>query len=145
MTTPALDDISVDDLLADLDKDLGNRSGQNKKKSSAPRKPQPWNEPVTFQQQWFPHSVTLVVRRQQCACGCEAESVEGLFITEQHPNGPMRDTRVDPKVGIPQAYVIKPRTIKQLLEQVPFCPACFNASVILTQPLPQEELHVPGL
>lgn len=135
-TADDLDDLA--DFLAELNRDL--RAATPPKKSG-PRK-------VTFAdvvvpQQWFPAGVTLIVNTQRCRCGCEAQSVEGLFLTDQHRNGALRETRHSPREPIPDEYLSKARTIKEVTQAIDMCPACFHAAAILTSPA--AEPNIPEL
>lgn len=124
-TPEEFDDLA--DFMADLDKDLKKQPANGRRQ---PAKKISWAEP-DFVQQWYPAGITLVVNTQICKCGCCAQSVEGLFATDMHRNGATREQRIETGV-IPETHLGKPRTIKEMLQHIDVCPACFNAAAIIT-------------
>lgn len=117
-------DDNLDDFMAELDRDLKRPAA----KKSPVKRVESWNNLPQVQVQWHPHSVALVVTTQRCACGCEAQSVTGLFLEDMTRNGASRQRRIE-KEAIPPEYLALPRTLKEQVEQISVCPACFNPSV----------------
>lgn len=122
----------LDSFMAELDQDL-KRAAAKAKAEKPKARLEPWNNLPQVQVVWHPHAIVLVLSTQRCACGCEAQSVTGLFLEDATKNGAFRQRRIE-HAAIPPEYASKPRTIKESVEQIPVCPACFNASVSTFNP-----------
>lgn len=119
-TEPDLDMSDLDDFMSELDRDL-------KKASKAKKAPNgtSYSAPVSFTQEWFPYSTTLVVCTQECLCGTHLPHVEGLFTVDTSRNGITRFTRIPDQV-VPEAYRSLPRTLKHERNTISHCPECFK-------------------
>lgn len=115
-----LDDI--DGLMAELDRDLKRPGSADGKKASRPK--------VTYSGPavaitWKPAHVALHVLSQTCTCGCEAQSVTGLFLEYTNPNGYVRSVRTT-KDEIPPDFAGSSWRIEETLEHIAVCPGCIE-------------------
>jgi hypothetical protein len=95
-------------------------------KRSAPPKSKPVAAPAepAFVQMWFPRAIVCHGTHQDCRCGQTWESIDGLFLEDQHRNGALRQQRLNGNV--PPEYFGLPTRQQWTLTQVPFCAICFQ-------------------
>lgn len=115
----SLDDL--DDFMAELDRDL-KKPGSATTKANKPK--------VTYSGPavavtWKPSHIALHVLTQRCQCGCEAQSVTGLFAQYSNPNGFLRAVRVT-KSTIPEEFKGKLWRIEETSEILEVCPGCID-------------------
>lgn len=121
--TPPRDEL--DDFMAELDQDLKRAAAKAKAERKAA--PQPWNNLPVVAVTWLPAAIVLMVNVQRCRCGCEAQSVEGLFLESTTRNGALKQVRHE-RGPLPKDFTAKPRQLRERLQHIEMCPACFNAA-----------------
>lgn len=133
-TAPAVD--------ADLASMMAALDALPTEKRSAPQRkaaPQPTlAAPPVFIQQWFPRAIICHGVHQDCRCGQTWESINGLYLEDQHRNGALRQLRTEANV-VPPEYFGLPTRQEWAMETVAFCAICFQTEFRLLEPdLPQD-------
>lgn len=107
-------------------------------KRSAPQRkaaPAAKAEPIApvFVQQWFPKAIVCHGTHQDCKCGQQWDSIDGLFLEDQHRNGATRQVRVEANVVPPEYYGLPTRQ-QFSISEIPFCAICFQTEFKVPEP-----------
>lgn len=96
---------------------------------SKPSKPKadPLQE-LIIESVWKNESLVFVSLRQQCTCGAEHHSSQGLFVRQTNRRYSSRVIRTG---WDHEDFRNLPRSTEEILEEIPVCHECFNVDQIL--------------
>lgn len=117
--TPQEEELSLDDLMEELNAELGSGKKEKKKKAA----PVSYSGP-TIVQVWHPNAAVLCVEQQHCACGRIMEHTIGTFIEDTTANGALRLQRVD---AIPETHKKLMHYLRLEVTEITCCSKCFHA------------------
>jgi len=121
--------------MSDFDLQLRTLMAEGARAIEAAKKPKPAPKPardpleaLILESRWKNESLVFVSLRQQCACGAEHTSSQGLFLRQTNSRYASRVVRTG---WDHEDFRTLPRHTEEVVESIPVCHECFQVDQLL--------------